>query len=312
MIIHDIFENSFFCPEQTVCALGDFDGLHLGHRRLLDMACALAKEIHAAPAAFTFSKNSKTVFDPTLPLLSSRREKEAALSACGMRYVFSVPFERVRMLDGETFFREILLGRCHAGGVVCGFNFRFGKDAAANADTLKALCDAAGIPCRILPPVLNGGENISSSRIRALLLQGAVRQASALLGAPYSLRGVVSHGAHLGHTLGFPTANIPLPAQRVIPADGVYITRVFVNGKAYPAVTDIGCKPTVSRADERICESHLLSPDADLYGKEITVSFLERIRNEERFPDAQALQHRIALDISAAKQYFEMNPSVLL
>ena len=312
MIIHDICKTDFCCREKTVCVLGDFDGLHLAHRRLLDMALALAAELSAAPAAFTFAQNSKTVFDPSLPLLGTQSEKEAALAACGMRYVFSVPFEQVRMLDGETFFREILLGRCNACGVVCGFNFRFGKGASATADTLTALCKDAGIACRILPPVLQNGENISSSRIRALLMQGAVEEASALLGSPYSLRGIVSHGAHLGHVLGFPTANIPLPPHRVIPADGVYITRVFVDETFYPAVTDIGCKPTVSQGAEKICESHLLAPGADLYGREITVSFLARIRDEQRFPNAEALGSRIALDVAAAKRYFEAHPAVLL
>ena len=308
MIIHQLTTPAPVVSQKTVCALGDFDGIHLGHKHLLERTRTLAEHLLAVPAAFTFSENSKTAFSPERDVLSDPAQKEQALLRMGMQIVFSVPFASVRELDPRSFFTDILLHRCNIAGVVCGFNFHFGKDAKGDAALLAAFAKEYNIAYACIPAIKVCGETVSSSKIRALLQLGAVDQATALLGRPYTITGRVTRGRRLGHSLGFPTANLALPTGIVVPADGVYITRVRVNGALFDAVTDIGYKPTVSHTVEKICESHLLNGETELYGATISVSFLKRLRNEIRFQDAADLTRQIHTDVADAQAFFNLHP----
>ena len=179
---------------------------------------------------------------------------------------------------------------------------------AMEFDKLAAFAKEYNIAYACIPAIKVCGETVSSSKIRALLQLGAVDQATALLGRPYTITGRVTRGRRLGHSLGFPTANLALPTAIVVPADGVYITRVRVNGALFDAVTDIGYKPTVSHTGEKICESHLLNGETELYGATISVSFLKRLRNEIRFQDAADLTRQIHTDVADAQAFFNLHP----
>ena len=290
-------------PQRAVLALGNFDGVHLGHRTLLSRTQELRQQ-HAPGAVcgvFSFSTPS-TEYLLAKPhhQISTLEERLVSFRECGMEYAFIADFPTVRDLTPGEFISHVLVDLCHCVGAACGYNFFFGKGGKADGETLKHLAD---FPVFIQEEVCYGNTPVSSTRIRALLSEGKVRDAAGLLTKPYSFTAPVLYGKSLGHKLGSPTINQNLPPCKVIPAHGVYVTDCQFEGKTFRAVSNVGVRPTTDYNSAVNCESYLLDFDGDLYGKEITVSFLEHIRDEIRFSSLEELKEQIQRDILFAKNY---------
>ena len=294
----------------TAVALGYFDGVHLGHRRILSAAAVWAAEHGCISTAFTFYFDARRTKAPDI--LSSE-ERRRRLTACGMRQVVCLPFDEIAALSPRQFVCEILRDRLHAAAVFCGENFRFGRDAAGDVTLLRQLCAEVGMATQVLPLTMADGRPVSSTRIRALLTAGDVAAAAALLGEPYTVELPVQHGAALGRTLGWPTVNQVFPAGLLRPADGVYRTAACVDGQWMPAATGIGTRPTVTQgsfaADETACrdtsvppavsetksappvtcESFLCRWQGDAYGKSIRLAFLDYLWPVRRYDTLEQL-----------------------
>ena len=311
-------------PAGCICALGFFDGVHIGHRAITDTAVHESEKCGTCPVVWMISRSDDT-FKGNPSLLSTEEEKLRLLADAGIRYAVLSPFEDIRNMSGEAFVREVLCDTLALSGVVCGFNFRFGKGAASGTDELDLYCKDCGISCRIVPPVTSDGISVSSSRIRRLITDGNVAEAAHLLGRPYSFTLPVVHGKMLGRTLGFPTVNQLIPPMWACPARGVYAAAVTITEgdkvSVYPGAANIGVCPTVTdeilteagltkRApgaadtDHPVCETYISGFSGDLYGKNIKISFLERIRGEVKFCDTDKLSEQIRHDAECAELIF--------
>lgn len=274
----------------SALALGFFDGVHKGHTAVVGAAVDTAHGKGLRAVAVTFAGNPRGV-----PLLLEPEEKHRALAELGVELLVELQFPLVRGLSPEMFVRDILTERLGARKVFCGFNYRFGRDAAGDAKTLAGLCMRYGAEARALPPVCSGGEPVSSTRIRGLLMFGRVEDAAALLGRPFGIRGEVVHGKKLGRTLGFPTINqIPF-AQMVQLRQGVYASFAMVEGRRMPAVTNIGSNPTVGG---RLVtwETYIPGFDGDLYGRHVEVSLRRFLRDEQKFDTLEEMRTQIFED----------------
>ena len=293
-------------PAHCVIALGSFDGVHLAHRRLLRAAKHLrdTQSANASCAAFCFSDSPAEHLSQTpVPQLYSLSQKLECFREEGMDHVLIADFESIQDLSPEQFIQEILCGMCHCCGAVCGFNYHFGKHGAGTPKLLEEFLNQTVLT---IPEIRHHGTTVSSTHIRNLLMNGDVEEAALLLTKPFELIAPVLHGKALGRKLGFPTINQAFPKNRLIPAKGVYVTACKLeNGQAFKAISNIGVHPTVDDQAEINCETYLLDYEGDLYGQEVRVSFLSRIRPEIRFSDAIALQKQVLEDIQAAKRFFE-------
>lgn len=275
---------------KTIYALGFFDGVHLGHQALLRTCNTLAQTHRCRSGAVTFAAHPDTLVLHSAPrLINTIADRQTLLSRFGMEAVVTLPFDdAMRCLPWEDFL-TLLLERYNAAGFVCGEDFRFGYRGAGSAEGLAAFCQRRGLPCAIVPDQLLDGQRISSTRIRSLLEDGDIAQANRLLGHRQILTGPVIHGQQLGRTLGIPTANLALPACLAVPRFGVYACLAQVGGQVYPAVTNIGVRPTVSGEGITV-EPWLLDYWGDLYGQTLTLEFHAFLRPEKKFPDLQALK----------------------
>lgn len=289
----------------AVVALGNFDGVHLGHQRVLRRAVEAGRERGEKVIAATFDPHPRAVLRPgtgpaLLTTLDLRRE---ALRRYGADEIYVIHFDRdLSNKSPEEFVRDVLVGELDASAVVVGENFRFGHKAAGTVEELRRLMQEQG---RAVYAVgiqgSDGEEGINSSRIRELVSLGEVASAARLLGRPYLLRGEVVVGDKRGRTIGFPTANVAPDPAVAVPARGVYAGFVRVGGEEYPACTNVGVAPTFERGESRV-ESYLLDFDGDLYGRTVDVSFTERIRGEQRFSGIEELKARIGRDVEAARR----------
>lgn len=300
--------NDFKAPARTVCALGCFDGVHLGHAAVISKAIDIAKERSLLSAVWCFNEPPKNFFSPnSAPLLTSREEKERIIKDLGADIFVCIPFDLdVGSLSPFEFFEEIIVKRLRADFIVCGFNFTFGKNGAGNTELLSALCSERGIGFIALPPVLIGTSPISSSDIRRYLSEGDTKNASLLLGRPYSVTSKVISGNRIGRTLGFPTANIAFDDRAQIPKNGVYLTRVSFGGESYFGVTNVGRHPTVSPS-RLLAETYLLDFSGELYGRSIHLEFLEFIRPERKFDSLGELAAQVSRDTELAKSLIAKN-----
>lgn len=291
----------------AVLALGSFDGVHLAHRRLIELAADMAARIGAVPAVFTFREGKG---DGCLTDLDG---KLRLLSGLGPRYAVCADFSALRNLSPEQFFREILIGRLNAAGLACGFNFRFGKGAAGDTGTLAGLCRESGVELEILPPVMLDGAPVSSTRIRDALREGNPGLAAAMLGRPFALEGEIVHGRQVGRQNGCPTLNLPLKAGIVVPKFGVYFTRCIFAGRVCRSVSNIGVRPTFDElcgAGSPLCEVHLLDGFSGFAGLTaglpIRVELDAFLRPERKFDSTAALYRQIAEDVAGAKEYYNL------
>ena len=285
-----------------VWVLGFFDGVHRGHRALINAAREMAGDGYVGIWTFRTLPKAKE-------LLTTPDEREALLRQAGADTVHFADFETVHAMDGEAFFRDELCAKLRPAGLVCGFNFRFGYRGGAGADDLARWGREAGIPVRVLPAMESDECVISSTWIRQLVAEGDVERAREMLTCPYTIRGVVEHGRHLGHTLGFPTVNLRLTPGKVAPKSGIYAARVrFPDGdtmRELPGVCNIGSRPTVNNdTGDVTVETYIIGCTADLYDARIAVSLYRYLRGEIRFPSLDALSRQIGHDAEETARYF--------
>ena len=288
---------------KSVLALGMFDGVHVGHRALLSQAAAAARSLSAQTVAFTFTDAPGKLLHLPVTSLSTPSQRTQWLLEGGADRVDMVDFTREFADLSPEDFVGYLQARYDIAALAAGFNYTFGRQGAGTAETLRQLGERHGFQVLIAEPVLVAGEPVSSTRIRSMIGRGDMGAARALLGRPYTLLGQVVSARHIGHALGYPTANL-LTGEQLLPPDGVYATVASVGDGAYPAVTNVGKNPTVA-GRQRTVETYILNEDLSLYGAELSVSFLARLREERTFPSLEALSRQIGLDVEAAKKLFD-------
>lgn len=291
-------------PERdVVLSIGSFDGVHLGHQHLLRNLVAHGRETGRLSAALTFFPHPRAVLRPDQApqYLTTQEERNELLASLGLDLVVVLRFDRaMAATSGEEFVR-LLYDRLRMRELWVGTDFAMGRGRAFAVPELRALGERMGIGLRVVPPFEHGGEPVSSTRIRAVLAAGDVSEARALLGRPVTFRGQVVEGERRGHWLGFPTANLALDPNRAIPLDGVYVVWAVVEGCRYPAVANLGASPSFD-SDTRLLEVHLLDYQGDLYGRMMTVEFVQRLRPVERFDDLDALVRQIQGDVQVARE----------
>ena len=289
-----------------VLALGNFDGLHRGHMKIIDRVRQRAGERAGTPAAMTFDPHPPRVLRPDKApaLLMTREQKIEALARSGMQGVAVVRFTReLSQWDPETFVRTVLVEWLHVAEVWVGANFLFGHQRAGTFSVLRSLGARYGFRAEKIDPVRYKDFVVSSTRVRRLVSEGRVDEAGALLGHHYFIDGTVVKGAGRGRELGVPTANVATPNELVPPA-GVYATLLTTDGIVFPSVTNIGLRPTFGDVTEPVIETHILDLERDLYGSAVRVSFVQRMRDERAFADVDALKVQIEADRRAARRLF--------
>ena len=290
---------------KRVFALGFFDGVHRGHQALVSSCCRLAWELGCKPAVLTFDNHPDGLVQGKTPvLINTVMDRRLLLRQFGIDTIYTIPFDRETMsMPWQEFFR-MLVEDCGAVGIVCGDDFRFGARGEGNGEKLRRACEAEGIRCAIVPEQRLDGVRVSSTHIRALIEGGRMEEAVNFLGHPHILTGVVVPGRHLGHKLGFPTANVLLPEGIICPKHGVYACRTEIGGKSYAAVTNVGSRPTVNGHQVRT-ESWILDFEGDLYGEEITLAFHAFLRPERCFQNLEELKAAVLLDGEHTREFFQ-------
>jgi riboflavin kinase/FMN adenylyltransferase len=290
--------------QKIIAAIGNFDGVHLGHQALLRQTLEFAAQNGAKPGVIVFEPHPRRFFKPDAPpfLLCSPVKRDSLLKAHGVEEILKVVFNAsLSKLSPSAFIEDVLIGRMKISGLVAGADFRFGANRAGDRALLEQIGQRENFSVKIAEIVKDApaGEKFGSSAIRAALKGGAVDRAAAMLGRPWSVTSAVEAGQKIGRSIGFPTANMILGGL-VEPRMGVYATRARVNGKTYDAVSNFGRRPTVGSAAP-LLETHLFDFDGDLYGREMEVSFIAFLRDEQKFDGLDALKAQIADDCVRAR-----------
>ena len=298
------------CParwKQTILAVGNFDGLHRGHAKIVECVLGRALKFSATAAVLTFDPHPPRVVRPDKApaLLMTIDQKLGCLADVGMDGTAIVRFTKeMSRWEPEAFVYAVLVEWLHVAEVWVGANFLFGHDRRGNFSLLRSLGARYGFRVEKIDPVRYKEFVVSSTRIRRLVSEGEVDEAGALLGHHYFINGEVVPGSHRGRPHGFPTANLKTENE-ILPLNGVYAATVTIDGIIHPAVTNVGRRPTFETAGERVVETHLLNYHGDLYGQHVRVSFIQRIRDERAFDDAVALKSQIKADCEDARALFE-------
>jgi len=289
-----------------VLALGNFDGLHRGHMKIIDRVRQRAGERGGTPSAMTFDPHPPRVLRPDKapPLLMTRDQRIEALRRSGMQGLAFVRFTReLSLWDPEAFVRTVLVEWLHVSEVWVGANFLFGHERAGTFSVLRTLGSRYGFRAEKIDPIRYKDFVVSSTRVRRLVSEGRVDEAAALLGHHYFLDGTIVRGAGRGRSIGVPTANLATPND-LVPPTGVYATLASVDGIVLPAVTNIGMRPTFGDVDAPVIETHVLDAERDLYDRPLRLLFVQRLRDERQFPDVDALRAQIEADIRSARRLF--------
>lgn len=307
----------------NLVAIGKWDGVHLGHQAIIKSLVTEARRTGGQSVVMGFHPLPMQVLRPSEapPSIQTLEERSETLAAMGVDVHLAVPFDPAFAgMTPEAFVQDVLVDSLKASAVLVGFNFTFGRGGHGTASTLRGLCDEYGIPVQVFPPVRIDGENVSSTEVRFYVAAGEVERAARLLGRPFALTGEVIHGDGRGHTIGYPTANISPALNRILPSNGVYVARATIlqqapcvsgglpcrveprMGPTYGAVLNLGRRPTFQGSDLR-CEVHLLDFDGDLYGQELRVEFLHRLRGEMTFSSVEALKSQLNTDAAAARGF---------
>lgn len=288
--------------KESCVALGLFDGLHIGHRAVVDAMVQAADADALTACVFTFTLGHVR---PEAKLSARRLITDSIrnriLEEWGVSHLLCPDFSTIRDFDPEEFVDRVLCQRLSAKHLFCGADYRFGKGAQADAQTLRELGAKRGMKVTVLPLIESDREPVSSTRIRARLAEGEMMRVREMLGRPYTVDFEVVHGLNLAYQLGSPTINQPMPESYAYPRFGVYMTVATVDGKRYPGVTNVGVKPTVGANDRVIVETFILGYSGDLYGRRIPVEFYEFIRPEQKFPNLDALKAQIQCDTETVK-----------
>lgn len=293
---------------KRVIALGFFDGVHAAHSALLCRAAECAAELGAVPAAITFDRFPKAMQrGESVPLINTPEDRGWLMREyCGIEEIVVLEFDQALMeLPWDRFVTDILAERFGAVHVVAGHDYHFGYKGQGNPQKLRELCGELGIGCDIIERVELDGITVSSTHIRGLLESGDMDGARRFLGHPHVLSGVVQPGRQIGRTIGIPTANLVIPERIIVPAYGVYATRVVTENGTYSAVTNVGLRPTVDDGRGVTVEPWLLDFAGDLYGKTIRVEFYHRLRGERKFASLEELKQEIERNADQTRAYFQ-------
>lgn len=293
--------------EPSAVALGNFDGIHLGHQELIKKTVEKARAEGIKSAVFTFSNHPKDLLpkEKKVKSILVKADKEKLIKSLGVDYLFNVPFTKeVMTMSPEDFVKKLLVEKFNMKAAFCGFNHHFGFKAQGNPDFLRKLSEEYGYEVTEMPAYKIKGDVVSSTLIRTLIASGQVEKCETYLGRNYFIGGEVVVGNRLGKKLGFPTSNLVIDPTMVTPPNGVYVTYCTYNGMRYPSITNVGHKPTIGHYNKNV-ETHIFNFDKELYGKHITVEFLKKTRDEVKFDDVKTLSEQILRDCRDAKAFHE-------
>ncbi|HOM01213.1 MAG TPA: bifunctional riboflavin kinase/FAD synthetase [Acetivibrio sp.] len=302
-------ENKHNFIKPTGVGLGNFDGLHVGHMALIDKLIKESEQSSLDSVVYTFSKHPENIIRKELftPLITSTRKKVELLERTRLNYLYFEKFdETFSRMEPKEFVKDILVGRLNMKLAVAGFNYRFGYQGQGDTELLYKLGKELGFTVIVIEPVMFGDEVVSSTKIRSYILDGDMEKVSAFLGRHYSVAGRVEKGKRIGNTIGFPTANIYPEDYLVLPCNGVYITKTLVDSKMYPSVTSVGYNPTFGGLDNISVETYILDFERNIYGKEIEVFFISKLRDEIKFGSAEELINQIENDVEITRKYFDI------
>lgn len=293
------FITTEFPKNDTAVALGIFDGVHRGHREVLHRA-VISDGLE--PWVFTFSEKSLPTGKATAKRLEPPEIKFGIMKACGIKHIFAPDFDEVKELSGEEFVKDILCEKLRCKKVVCGTDYRFGKKAVCSVEEMAKFCEKYGIECCVVEKIYDKGEAISSTRIRNAAEEGNMAEVELLAGYPFCIETKVVSGNKLGREFGLPTINQPIAENYIIPRFGVYVSAAYIDGKFYPAVTNVGVKPTVSDKNIPAAETNIIGWKSELYGRKIPVFLIKFVRDEMVFKNREELFARIAVDRNNAER----------
>ncbi|MDO9574741.1 MAG: bifunctional riboflavin kinase/FAD synthetase [Candidatus Contubernalis sp.] len=292
----------FINPKSLVLALGNFDGVHKGHREILNITVQKARSLNAKSAVLVFEPHPLNLLKPqrrTL-ILTPLQEKTVLMEALGIDILLVIPFDQqFASLTPEEFIKTILVERLKASLVVVGFDYSFGWKGAGRVEDLINSAGNYGFNVEVVKPVVLKDKVVSSSLVRNLVLQGRVEEAAFYLGYPYYFKGQVIPGEGRGKFLGYPTANLEVFPDRIIPADGVYLTLIAYKNQDYYGLTNIGCNPTF-KGETKTIETFIFGFENSIYKSELRLAFLRKIREERTFPNSEKLKEQIAMDLEQA------------
>lgn len=296
----------FQLNRDTAMAMGKFDGLHVGHRKLLGRILE-QRDRGLAPCVFTFEPSPAVLFGfSDGKELMNRWEKRRAFEEMGVEVLIEFPLTReTAAMPPEMFIKEILVRRLRCAYVAAGEDVSFGSRGAGDAALLRRMGMQCGYEVHIIEKIKVRGQEVSSTYVRNCVESGRMEEAAQLLGIPYTVRGRVCHGAGKGAIFGMPTANLPFPEDRLCTPFGVYFSRVLYGGKSYAAISNVGCKPTVTDAGRVGVETYLYDFEGNLYGKDIAVQLLAFHRPEQRFESVSALKRQLRADREAGRVYWD-------
>ncbi|MCE9580881.1 MAG: bifunctional riboflavin kinase/FAD synthetase [Planctomycetes bacterium] len=296
-------QGRFASLPSPVVTFGVFDGVHLGHQAVLKEVAAWAKELHGTAVALTFDRHPQTVLrGAPVPSITSIDHRLLLMERAGADLTIVLPFtvELARLSPAE-FLDMLLVRELHARGLVLGFDQRFGHHAAGDFAMAKAWGEAHGVEVRRGPEVVRAGSKVGSSAIRMAIAGGRLDDAAAMMGRPASLYGTVVKGDGRGRTINVPTANLD-PHHELVPPRGVYLTTTTIDGKPFRAVVNIGVRPTFGGGKAEVVEAHILDFSGDLYGRDLELQFVRKLRDEKKFDSAEALVAQIRADIAEARK----------
>ena len=290
-------------PFPSAVAIGKFDGIHLGHRQLLGEIIAKKQERMQA-VVFTFNPSPNVLFSKDVEKeLTSLEEKRQLFENLGVDVLVEFPLTyETAATEKEVFVKDILVNKLNAKFIVAGSDLSFGKNGAGNSTFLLEESEKYDFSVKIIDKIAYKGEIISSTLVRKAIADGDVKKARFMLGSPYLVQGVVEKGKQLGRTIGFPTVNISPEKEKLLPPNGVYKTEVIVDGRVYEAITNVGCKPTVTDDGRIFVESYLYNFMENIYGKKIEVYFLEFMRKEQKFSSVEELKKQLQTDMQLGQK----------
>ncbi len=298
-----IIENTteFQLDRPGAVAIGKFDGIHLGHQKLIQKIIEQKAKGYLA-TVFTFDTSAAAFFGGEEKELTTREEKRIVFEKMGVDVLIEFPLNReTAATEPVEFVQRYLVSQMQAAYICAGTDLSFGRRGAGNYELLQQYADSYGYQVELIDKVRMDGEEVSSTRVREAVRTGQMEAAARMLGTPYSVSGTVEHGRRLGRTIGMPTANLLPEQDKLLPPNGVYYSKVLMGGRIYRSITNIGCKPTVSNEHIMGAETYLYDFDGDIYGKEITVQLLAFRRPEMKFDGVDSLKAQMQKDIAAGQ-----------
>jgi riboflavin kinase / FMN adenylyltransferase len=303
----EVFESLDFAAKfaNPILTIGNYDGLHLGHRRIIERIKVKAREKQGTSILMTFHPHPLTILKPDklIGLITPLQVKRRLIEEAGIDVLIVIPFtDEFHLISPEAFVGNLLIEKLGIKGLIVGYDFKFGKGGKGNVEYLASKSTEYGFFFEIQAAITLDGEKVGSNRIRKMIQEGNVRKAAVHLGRPYMIEGAVITGDGRGRTIGFPTINLKTDFP-LVPKRGVYISEAEIDGKKFPSVTNIGYNPTFDGQSQTI-ETYILDFSQDLYGRDFALYFLDRVRDEVKFGSVDELKDRICKDVEAVREYF--------